>query len=220
MLKRMIQAVSGLYGITPETESTPTLLLQVGLALAGGMRWLQYRSKNPDRRLRQRQAGALRELCATHGARLIVNDDVALALEIGADGVHLGRDDMPLGEARLILGAESLVGVSCYNQLELAVRGAAAGADYVAFGSFFPSTVKPGAVRADKELISAAKQRLRLPVVAIGGITPDNAPGLIDAGADAVAVLTALFGAQDVQAAARAFSELFQSPFIQSQVKP
>lgn len=213
MPTRMIQSVSGLYGITPETENTPTLLLQVGLALAGGMRWLQYRSKNPDRSLRQRQAIALRELCARHGAHLIVNDDVALALKIGADGVHLGRDDMPPGEARLILGAGRLVGVSCYNQLELAVRGAEAGADYVAFGSFFPSTVKPGAVRADRGLISAAKQRLRLPVVAIGGITPDIAPGLIEAGADAVAVLTALFGARDIQAAACAFSELFQFSF-------
>jgi thiamine-phosphate pyrophosphorylase len=209
----MKPSISGLYGITPETEATTTLLQQVALALAGGMRWLQYRSKNPDRGLRQRQARALRELCAMHEARLLVNDDVALALEIGADGVHLGRDDMPPGEARLILGAERLVGVSCYNQLELAVRGAAEGADYVAFGSFFPSTVKPGAVRADKELISAAKRRLGLPVVAIGGITTDNAPGLIEAGADAVAVLTALFGARDVRSAARAFSELFQFPF-------
>jgi len=208
----MKPSISGLYGITPETDDTLKLLEQVGAALAGGMGWVQYRSKSRDRELRLRQALDLRRLCAVYAANLVVNDDVMLALEVGADGVHVGRGDMPIGEARALLGPDRLLGVSCYNQLELAVAAAAEGADYVAFGSFFPSTVKPGAVRAKRSLILAAKHRLQLPVVAIGGITLDNAPGLIEAGASAVAVVTALFGARDIQAAASAFNELFRIP--------
>lgn len=208
----MKPAISGLYGVTPDTDDTPALLQQVRAALEGGMRWVQYRSKRPDRKLRHRQALGLRRLCTGFGARLVVNDDLGLALEVGADGVHLGREDMPAAEARTRAGPNLVLGVSCYNKLECAMRAAESGADYAAFGSFFPSRVKPGAVRADRTLIASAKEQVSLPVVAIGGITLDNAPDLIEAGADAVAVVTALFGAPDVRAAARAFSDLFRVP--------
>jgi len=206
----MKPAISGLYGITPDTEDTRALLDKVGAALAGGMRWVQYRNKGSDAELRQCQALALRQLCTEHGARLIVNDDVWLALEIGADGVHLGRDDIPLADARARWGSRPMVGVSCYNRLDLALSAAAAGADYVAFGSFFASQVKPRAVPAEPSLLTTARERLDLPVVAIGGITLENAPVLIEAGASAIAVVTALFGAADIRAAARTFNQLFQ----------
>lgn len=206
----MKPAISGLYGVTPETEDTQALLHKVGAALAGGLRWVQYRSKGGDAALRRVQALALRRLCTGHGACLVVNDDVSLALEVGADGVHLGRDDTPLATARSRVGSHCLVGVSCYNRLDLALGATAAGADYVAFGSFFPSRVKPSAVRADPSLLTMARECLELPVVAIGGITLDNAPVLIEAGATSIAVVTALFDAADIRAAAMSFNELFQ----------
>jgi thiamine-phosphate pyrophosphorylase len=204
--------ISGLYAVTPETADTAALVAMVRAALEGGCRWVQYRSKSPDARLRREQARALRGLTAAFGAALIVNDDAALALECGAEGMHLGREDMAVGEARRVLGAGRVIGASCYDRLELAVAAQAAGADYVAFGSFFPSTVKPGAVRSGVELLARARERLALPRVAIGGITPENAPALIAAGADAVAVVSALFGAPDIAATARRFGALFKIP--------
>jgi thiamine-phosphate pyrophosphorylase len=142
---------------------------------------------------------------------LIVNDDVEVALAVAADGVHLGAEDAQVADARERLGAGMFIGVSCYDDLKRAVMAEAAGADYVAFGSFFASSVKPGAAHAPLELLSQAKRAIDLPVVAIGGITPANASRLITAGADAVAVITAVFCAPDVQAASRAFGELFES---------
>jgi thiamine-phosphate pyrophosphorylase len=202
--------ISGLYAVTPDEADTRTLLRRVLAALDGGARWVQYRNKTADAGLRREQAAAIRALCAARGARLIVNDDVALALEVDADGAHMGSDDMPAAEARHHLGPGKLLGVSCYDRVDLAEAAARGGADYVALGSFFPSSVKPGAVKARPELIQEAKRLSALPVVAIGGITLENAPRLIEAGADALAVITALFGAPDVRAAARAFSGLFR----------
>jgi thiamine-phosphate pyrophosphorylase len=202
--------ISGLYAVTPDEADTRTLFRMVRAALDGGARWVQYRNKTASAVLRREQAAGVRELCAECGARLIVNDDVALALEVNADGAHVGCDDMPITEARHRLGPEKVLGASCYDRVDLAEAAARGGADYVAFGSFFPSSVKPGAVKARPEFIQEAKRLSGLPVVAIGGITLENAPRLIEAGVDALAVITALFGASDVRAAARAFSELFR----------
>jgi thiamine-phosphate pyrophosphorylase len=202
--------ISGLYAVTPDQADTGALLGGVRAVIAGGARWVQYRNKAADAGLRREQAAAVRALCTRLGAYLIVNDDVALALEAEADGVHVGGDDIPVAEARVRLGQGKLLGASCYNRLDLAEAAARAGADYVAFGSFFLSAVKPGAIKASPALLAAAKGVTALPVVAIGGITLENAPGLIEAGADALAVITALFGASDVGAAARAFSGMFR----------
>jgi thiamine-phosphate pyrophosphorylase len=201
--------ISGLYAVTPETRDGDWLAAQVERALIGGARVVQYRNKSADRDLRRRQAARLRDLCRQHEAVLIINDDVDLALEIDADGVHLGRDDQSLVEARAMLGAGKLIGVSCYDSLRRAGEAQNFGADYVAFGSFFPSSVKPQAVRASLELLREARLQLTLPIVAIGGITPDNGAALVEAGADALAVISALFQVTDTLSAARAFAHLF-----------
>lgn len=209
-LRGSAPAVAGLYAITPEDADTDRLARKVAAALAGGARLIQYRSKSSDAAARRAQAECLLGLCRHAGATLIVNDDLELALAIGADGVHLGRDDGDVTAARARLGSDRLLGVSCYDSLELAVAAVAQGADHVAFGSAFDSPTKPEAPRAPSELFAQAKDRLRVPVVAIGGITPENAHLVIEAGADAVAVITALFGASDITATAAAYSRHFQ----------
>ncbi|MGH8635088.1 MAG: thiamine phosphate synthase, partial [Burkholderiales bacterium] len=170
---------------------------------------LQYRNKPASSELRLMQARALLALCRNYRIPLIVNDHLYLAMAVEADGLHLGADDGSLAAARERLGPARILGASCYDRLELALEAERIGADYVAFGSFFPSSVKPGAVRAPLALLREAKRRLSVPVVAIGGITLDNAPQLIAAGADGVAVVSALFGGDDVRRAARGFSALF-----------
>ncbi|OFZ72693.1 MAG: thiamine-phosphate diphosphorylase [Betaproteobacteria bacterium RBG_16_64_9] len=204
------RSVAGLYAITPEDADTDRLERRVQAALAGGASLVQYRSKSPDSAARRAQGERLLAVCRRAGAPLIVNDDLELALAIGADGVHLGRDDGDVAVARARLGADRLLGVSCYDRLDLAIAAVAAGADHVAFGSAFASLTKPEAVRAPPALFAQARARLQVPIVAIGGITPENAHLIIEAGADAVAVITALFDAQDVAAAAAAFRSLFQ----------
>jgi thiamine-phosphate pyrophosphorylase len=199
----------GLYAVTPDEGDTQALVEKVSAAVRGGARVVQYRNKVASPGLRAEQALALKHACDAHGALLIVNDHAELAREIDAAGVHIGADDGDITAARAIVGKDKLVGVSCYKKLELGREAEARGADYVAFGSFFLSSVKPSATRAPLDLLRDAKRTLRVPVVAIGGITIDNAPALIDAGADAVAVITALFGATDVAGAARAFSALY-----------
>lgn len=201
--------ISGLYGVTPDCDDTARLMQQVTAALAGGTRVIQYRSKAADSQQRLQQADALTRLCHRHGALLIVNDHADVAAKVGADGVHIGADDGDVAAARDRIGRRGLIGVSCYNRLELARDAVAAGADYVAFGSFFASRVKPGAVHAPLALLGAAKAELQVPIVAIGGITPANAQSLIDAGADALAVISALFAASDITGAARQFCTLF-----------
>jgi thiamine-phosphate pyrophosphorylase len=201
--------VAGLYAVTPDLADTALMLAKTQAALAGGARLVQYRNKIADGNLRREQATALRELCRRRGTPLIINDHVELACEIDADGVHVGADDAAVAVARAQIGGEKIIGVSCYNDLQRALLAAAQGADYVAFGSFFASSVKPGAVHAPLALLQQARQQIRLPLVAIGGITLDNASALIDAGADAVAVIAALFAAPDVEVAARKFCRLF-----------
>ena len=204
----MRKTISGLYAVTPGLADPDLLADKVDAALRGGARVVQYRNKGASEQLRQEQAVRIARLCRDAGACFIVNDNIELARKVAADGVHLGKDDEGVGAARALLGPGKLIGVSCYNELWRARDAVAQGADYIAFGSFFPSPTKPGAVRAARDLLRAAKE-FSVPIVAIGGITPDNAAGLIEAGADAVAVLSAVFDAPDVERAARRVAGLF-----------
>jgi len=200
----------GLYAVTPGIADTGVLVARVEAALAGGAAMIQYRAKDAPRELAIAQAKRLAALCRDHGVPLVVNDSVELALEAGADGVHLGRDDGDAREARRRM-PHAILGVSCYADPERARAAAGAGADYVAIGSVFASGTKPGAVRAPLELLARAREAAGLPVVAIGGITPANAPQAIAAGADMVAVINAVFDAPDVRAAAAQFARLFDT---------
>jgi thiamine-phosphate pyrophosphorylase len=177
-------------------------------AIEGGATLVQYRNKVASPGLRRQQASALLTICRSRGALLIINDDTDLAVEIGAEGLHLGRDDGDIAAARTRL-PHALIGASCYRDTGNALEAKRLGADYVAFGSFFASPTKPSAVRSPLSTINEAKQAVGLPVVAIGGITLDNTPSLIAAGVDAVAVITALFGAPSVKQAAADFTRLF-----------
>ena len=199
----------GLYAITPELANSATLLRSVAQALEGGISMLQYRRKgmqNVD------EAKALARMCRERAVPFVVNDDVALALDCGADGVHLGRDDGELVSTRVKLDSAlggRLLGASCYDSLSAARAAVAAGADYIAFGSAFASSTKPAAVRAPLSLFQEARP-LGVPLVAIGGITLQNAPQLLAAGADCLAVISDLFDAPDIAARARAYGKLFQ----------
>jgi len=199
----------GLYAVTPDEPDTRSLTRKVSRALAGGACIVQYRNKSASAELRREQGAALLALCREAHIPLVINDDLDLARGIGADGLHVGREDISIATARAQLGKDRLLGVSCYDRLDLALAAREAGADYVAFGSAFPSATKPGAARAPLSLYREAKERLGSPVVAIGGITTENARSVIEAGADAVAVISALFDAPDIEAAARSFSRLF-----------
>jgi len=202
--------LKGLYAITDSALTPgPALPAAVEAAIRGGARLVQHRDKATDTARRRQEARALAELCRDHGAAFIVNDDVELALESGADGVHLGRDDADLATARVRLGPRALIGVSCYDSMELAVAGVHAGADYVAFGSFHASGSKPGAVRAPVALLTEARQKIGVPVCAIGGITPDNGAALVAAGAQMLAVIRGVFAEKDVKAAAESYARLF-----------
>lgn len=199
----------GLYAITPDEPDTARLLARVAPVLAAGATLLQYRNKAASAALRREQVQALLPSCRAHGVPLIVNDDWRLAAELGADGAHLGGDDGSLRAARAALGGVALLGASCYDALDRARAAVDAGADYVAFGAFFPSGTKPGARRAHPQVLAEAA-RLGVPRVAIGGITPANARPLVDAGADLIAVIGGLFDAPDPGAAAIAYLDCFK----------
>ena len=207
----MSARIAGLYAITPDLADTTGLLSRVRAALAGGVRVLQYRNKTATPGLRLAQARALQTLCTEFSVPLIINDSVDIAIAVDAAGVHLGGDDGDLAAARTRLGPDKLLGASCYDRIELAQTAIAAGADHVAFGSFFVSAIKPGAARPPVGLITQAKQQFNLPIIAIGGITAQNAPQLIAAGVDAVAVISALFAAPDITATARELHLLFEA---------
>jgi thiamine-phosphate pyrophosphorylase len=201
----------GVYVVTPPTRDTHALVAKVAAALDGGAAAVQYRCKDLDAPLREAQARALARVLAGRGGVYIVNDDPLLAKAVGADGVHIGADDASLEAARELLGPERLIGVSCYDDFARAEQAVARGADYVAFGSFFASPTKPHARRADLSLLSRART-LGVPVVAIGGITAQNARMLVDAGADAVAVISDVFDhadGEDVRVAADALARCF-----------
>jgi thiamine-phosphate pyrophosphorylase len=203
-----VRPARGLYLITPEEADTGRLLARVSAVLPHAT-WLQYRQKAADHARRQAQAAALQALCAQAGVPLIINDDVALAGTVGAAGVHLGEDDGDIATARTRLGEHAIVGASCYDESELAVRAVAAGASYVAFGAFFPTASKVTTRRATPGLLADAAA-LGVPRVAIGGITPDNMGPLVAAGADLVAVIGGVFEAPDPVAAAIAYRRGFE----------
>lgn len=200
--------MKGLYAITPDVLSTEALATMVTSALAGGIALLQYRNKRADSGLRAEQAAALLRLTRAKGVPLIINDEVALAAAIDADGAHVGQDDAAVAEARRMLPGK-LLGASCYDRLEAAVAAVRAGADHVAFGSVYASATKPGAVRAPLELFAQARA-LGVPLVAIGGVTLANTPALIAAGADCVAVIADVFGARNITARVAAYRRLFK----------
>jgi len=215
---------SGLYGVTPEWDDTDRLLDAVRAAAAGGMRALQLRRKNATPEQRAAQARALAPLCRELGVVFLINDHWRLALDVGADGAHLGRDDGDLAQARADAGPNLILGASCYNELDRARQLLDAGADYIAFGAVFSSPTKPQAVQAPLSLLAQARELTirhaaesepvnaptassattvaRAAVVAIGGITPALAPQVAQAGADSIAVITGLFEAPDIKAAA------------------
>lgn len=208
--------IRGLYAVTPDEQDTDILLAKVEAALRGGINILQYRNKRADHKLQTQQARAILPLCRQYQVPFIINDSIKLCLTLDADGVHLGADDGNLVEARARLGEGKILGASCYNRLDLALTAAEAGADYAAFGACFASGTKPNAVVAPLNLFAQAKQSINIPLVAIGGIHLENAMQVIEAGANAIAVVGALFNSerengQSVETMARQFSQLLST---------
>ncbi|WP_028687150.1 thiamine phosphate synthase [Pseudomonas fulva] len=203
----------GLYAITDSQLLAGRFLSHVEAALEGGVCLLQYRDKSDDAARRLREAQALQQLCERYGTQLIINDDAELARHLGV-GVHLGQTDGPLTPARALLGSAAIIGSTCHASLDLAAQAAREGASYVAFGRFFTSSTKPGAPAADVRLLAQARAQVNLPIAAIGGVTLDNAAALVHHGADLLAVIHGLFGAdsaQEVTRRAHAFNALFAS---------
>ncbi len=208
-----VARIAGLYAVTPEIADTALLVRNVTAAIDGGAAIVQYRNKTAGPAIARVQAIALAQVAASHATLFIVNDDARLAAEVDADGVHIGADDGSIEAARAWVGPDRLIGVSCYDDAARAHAAVAAGADYVAFGSFFDSPTKPAARRADRALLANARA-LGVPVVAIGGITADNARALIESGADAVAVIADVFAHGDagaIERAAAAIASLFDT---------
>ncbi|WP_124944794.1 thiamine phosphate synthase [Sulfurirhabdus autotrophica] len=204
--------IKGLYAITPDWTDTEKLLHATRSLLEGGASAIQYRNKSDDVALQHAQASELIQLCHSFKVPLIINDNLRLADLTDADGLHLGAEDASIREARFILGPDKIIGISCYDRLDRAKEAEQQGAGYVAFGSFFASPTKPNAVNAPLFLLEEAKRVLHIPVVAIGGITLDNANLLVKAGADAVAVISALYESNDLHASAANFTSLFHRP--------
>lgn len=199
----------GLYAITDCVRlHYPEMLDRTECILKAGVAAVQYRDKNPDSKTRREVAARLHDLCGKHATPLIVNDDVDTALAVGAEGIHLGREDAGLEEARRQAGGGVLIGVSCYNDLDRAVAAESAGADYAAFGAMFPTASKDATVPATPELIARAKAVLSIPVLAIGGITPENCREIVDAGADLLAVISSVYLAEDPVAVVARFNEI------------
>ena len=202
---------TGLYVLTgAEYVDAGRLANAVQHAILGGAKMVQYRDKSRNEGHRRHEAATLRDICRRHDVLFIVNDDVRLAADIGADGVHLGRDDTGIAQARHTLGDAAIIGASCYSSLPRARRVCDEGASYVAFGSFFPSHTKPGATVAPRDILHDARRELDTHIVAIGGITADNGDGLIRAGADMLAVCGGVFDHRDPESAARHLARLFR----------
>lgn len=203
-----MKRLAGLYAITDGRRGRE-LIAATAAALRGGVRLVQYRDKQDGRERREAEARDLCRLAHDYGALLLINDDPWLAARVGADGVHLGREDPDIALARGLLGAAAVIGVSCYDSLARARTAVAAGADYVAFGSVFPSPTKPHARRVPLDLIRRARCELAVPVCAIGGITRENITAVFAAGADLPAVVSAVFSAADIEAAARSLVRIY-----------
>ncbi|MDN4060790.1 thiamine phosphate synthase [Massilia sp. YIM B02769] len=205
----------GLYLVTPNWNDTERLLAATEAALRGGAALVQYRHKDKDADadavLRLEQGAALLALCRRHGTPLVINDHLDLCMHLDADGVHLGGTDLAIGHARRLLGADKIVGASCYGELALAHAAQAAGASYAAFGGFYPSPVKKYTFVTEPALLTEARAELALPLVVIGGMTPQNAAPLVARGADMVAAITGVYAEADPEAAARRFGALFNS---------
>ena len=206
----MAYSINGLYAITPDSADTDLLLSKVEAALQGGVNILQYRNKTANNKLQTQQARELLPICRHYNVPLIINDSVKLCLTLDADGVHLGADDSNLAEVRARLGPSKILGASCYNRFDLALQAQKAGASYVAFGACFSSSTKPNAPVAGLGLFTRAKAELIIPNVAIGGITLQNASQVIAAGASAIAIINAIFGANDVKSTSQQLSQLFK----------
>ena len=202
--------LKGLYAITDEDLITEEDFRQkVELALQGGSRIIQYRDKSNDQKKRFQQASTLNSLCKQYHAVCIINDDIELARTVNADGVHLGKNDTLITQARQTLGKDAIIGISCYNDINLAITAEKNSADYVAFGAMFSSSTKPEAIKTNIEIISHAKQQLNIPVCAIGGITDKNIQQLIQQGADMTAVISSLFASNDIKESAHCLSKHF-----------
>ena len=205
-----IKPVAGLYVITDtQLMNQHNLIKMVEEALKGGAKWVQFRDKISDKSTKIELASRLKQLCQNYQAWLIINDDIQLAKSINAHGVHIGKDDADISIARKILGPQAIIGVSCYNDLNLAKKMQTLGANYIAFGRFFASKTKPNAPQANIETLTLAKQQLNIPIVAIGGITTNNAQQLIDAGADSLAVIQGVFAQPNIQEQSHAIQNLF-----------
>lgn len=202
--------IAGLYAIIDTALIEQAPLDAAEQVIQGGARVLQYRDKKGSGSVRLQQAQELQQLCQHHGVPLLINDDVELARAVNAAGVHLGRSDAGLLAARTLLGPSKIIGISCYNELQRAQDMAQQSADYIAFGSFYASHTKPGAVHAPLSLLTEAKKTISVPLVAIGGITPEHTAELIEAGADAVAVINGIFASNDYCKAARQYAMLFE----------
>lgn len=201
--------IHGLYAITPDEQNTDLLLVKVEAALQGGASVLQYRNKLASDQLKTQQARALLPLCRQYQVPFIINDSINLCLTLDADGVHIGAEDGNLSDIRAKLGQDKILGASCYNRFDLALNAQQSGADYVAFGACFASNTKPNAPVASLDLFKQAKAQLHIPAVAIGGITLANASLVIDAGANSIAVINAIFNADDTKTSAQQFAQLF-----------
>jgi len=203
--------ISGLYAITPDEVNTNNLLAKVEATLQGGATILQYRNKIVNQQLKTQQAKAIQQLCKQYNVPFIINDSVHLCMLLDADGVHIGSEDGNLSEIRVRLGPDKILGASCYNRIELALAAQQASVNYVAFGACFESNTKPQASLANINLFKQAQLQLNIPVVAIGGITLKNAHLIIDAGANAIAVINAIFSQDDVKSATQQFTKLFRA---------
>nr|WP_297325377.1 thiamine phosphate synthase [Nitrosomonas sp.] len=201
--------VSGLYAITPDFESTDDLLDKTRQVLEGGAQLVQYRNKSANKVLLREQAESLLQLCRKHQVPLIINDHVDLAMEIDADGVHVGQNDAAVTHARKQLGRDKIVGASCYNNGDLALRAEKQGADYVAFGAFFPSLTKPDALSVTADLVASVRKKIAIPIVGIGGIRLTNAAAVIQSECAAIAVCNDLFHTENSKVKAAQFAQLF-----------
>lgn len=203
--------LKGLYAITDSKLMGSELISKTEQAILGGINILQYRNKTAPLEQQEQEALKLAQLCKKNNVLFLINDNVELALKVNADGVHLGQEDTPLQQAREQLGNDKVIGVTCHNKIELAVEAQNKGADYVAFGRFFNSETKPSASPAELSLISEANKYISIPIVAIGGITQETAPLLLNEGLDMLAVIHAIFGQDDILSAARQFVEIIDS---------
>ena len=210
-MKNNIKLLKGIYAITDPELMGKDIVSKAEQAILGGIKLLQYRNKTAPIEQQKQEADTLAKLCKTHNVLFIINDNIELAMAVNADGVHLGQKDTHLQQARKLLGENKIIGVTCNNQIELALTAQQQGADYVAFGRFFNSLTKPSAPLAELSLLKEASKLITIPIVAIGGITHDSAPILLKEGTDMLAVIQGIFGQSDISKTTRQFVELFNT---------